>query len=104
MNGEVYYLDHAAATPVDPVVLAAMMPYLMDKFYNPSSPYSLAVALKRDYQQAKERIARSIGVRGDELVMTAGATESINIALSAISGGVAAVGATEHMAVIQSAK
>lgn len=104
MNGEVYYLDHAAATPVDPVVLAAMMPYLTDKFYNPSSPYSLAVAVKRDYQRAKERIAQSIGVRGDELVMTAGATESINIALSAISGGVAAVGATEHMAVIQSAK
>ncbi len=99
-----YYLDHAAATPVDRVVLDAMLPYMSDKFYNPSSSYSLAVEVKRDYHQAKERIARSIGVRGDEIVMTAGATESINIAMSAVGGGVAAVGATEHAAVIESAK
>ena len=99
-----YYLDHAAATPVDRVVLDAMLPYMSDKFYNPSSSYSLAVEVKRDYHRAKEQIARSIGVRGDEIVMTAGATESINIAMSAVSGGVAAVGATEHAAVIESAK
>ncbi len=104
MERELYYLDHAAATPVDRVVLDAMLPYMSDKFYNPSSSYSLAVEVKRDYHQAKERIARSIGVRGDEIVMTAGATESINIAMSAVGGGVAAVGATEHAAVIESAK
>ena len=99
-----YYLDHAAATPVDRVVLDAMLPYMSDKFYNPSSSYSLAVEVKRDYHRAKEQIARSIGVRGDEIVMTAGATESINIAMSAVGGGVVAVGATEHAAVIESAR
>ena len=104
MERELYYLDHAAATPVDRVVLDAMLPYMSDKFYNPSSSYSLAVEVKRDYHRAKEQIARSIGVRGDEIVMTAGATESINIAMSAVGGGVVAVGATEHAAVIESAR
>ena len=50
------YLDHAAATPIDEVVLEAMMPYFSDKFYNPSSPYAPAVATKNDYQEAKSRI------------------------------------------------
>ena len=104
MERELYYLDHAAATPVDRVVLDAMLPYMSDKFYNPSSSYSLAVEVKRDYHRAKEQIARSIGVRGDEIVMTAGATESINIAMSAVGDGVVAVGATEHAAVIESAR
>ena len=104
MEKELYYLDHAAATPVDRVVLDAMLPYMSDKFYNPSSSYSLAVEVKRDYHRAKEQIARSIGVRGDEIVMTAGATESINIAMSAVGDGVVAVGATEHAAVIESAR
>jgi cysteine desulfurase len=104
MEQELYYLDHAAATPVDPVVRDAMMPYFSEKFFNPSSPYSAAVEVKREYHDAKARIARCLGVQADELVMTAGATESIHIALTAISGGVAAVGATEHMAVLRAAE
>ena len=100
---DIIYLDHAAATPIDPVVLSDMMPYFSDKFFNPSSPYSVAVEVKRDYQEAKSRIARSMGVQADELVMTAGATESVNIALSAASG-VIAVGATEHMSVLSMAQ
>ena len=97
------YLDHAAATPVDPVVLEEMMPYFSEKFYNPSSVYAAGVDVKRDYAAAKARIAQVIGVHGDELVMTAGATESVNIALSAVSGGIPAVGATEHASVIAAA-
>ncbi len=104
MEQELYYLDHAAATPVDPVVRDVMLPYFSEKFFNPSSPYSAAVEVKREYHDAKARIARCLGVQADELVMTAGATESIHIALTAISGGVAAVGATEHMAVLRAAE
>ena len=104
MEQELYYLDHAAATPVDPVVRDVMLPYFSEKFFNPSSPYSAAVEVKREYHDAKVRIARCLGVQADELVMTAGATESIHIALTAISGGVAAVGATEHMAVLRAAE
>lgn len=103
MTREIIYLDHAAAAPVDPVVLDAMMPYFAEKFFNPSSPYAAAVEVKRDYGAAKQRIARVLGVRGDELVMTAGATESVNIALSAAQGKIA-VASIEHASVLGSAK
>ena len=97
------YLDHAAATPLDNVVLEAMMPYFSDKFYNPSSPYSPAVEVKRDYQNAKQRIAQALGVGADELVMTAGATESINLAFSA-SYQRNLVANIEHQSVIETSK
>jgi len=76
------YLDHAAATPLDSAVLAAMQPYFTEKFYNPSSPYAPAVAVRREYESAKSAIAAVIGARSGELIMTAGATESINLAFS----------------------
>ena len=89
---------------MDPLVVAAMQPYFAELFYNPSSPYASAVQVKRDYREAKARIARELGVLGDELVMTAGATESINLGLSAVGDGVLAVGATEHASVLEVAK
>ena len=104
MEQELYYLDHAAATPVDPVVRDVMLPYFSEKFFNPSSPYSAAVEVKREYHDAKARIARCLGVQADELVMTAGATESVHIALTGAVGGVVAVGATEHVAVLKAAE
>lgn len=103
MSSELIYLDHAAATPVDPVVLDSMLPYFSEKFFNPSSPYSVAVEVKREYQDAKQRIARSLGVRSDEIVMTAGATESINIAFGG-SGDKVMISQIEHAAVIAAAR
>ena len=78
MNKELIYLDHAAATPVSESVMRAMAPYFSEKFFNPSSAYIKGVEVRRDYEAAKDEIARTIGAKSDELVMTAGATESIN--------------------------
>ncbi len=103
MNDEVIYLDHAAATPVDAKVLAAMQPFYSDIFYNPSAPYSPAVQVRREYEAAKQVIARAIGAKADDLVMTAGATESINLAFSSVSGHVIS-STIEHHAVIAAAK
>lgn len=97
------YLDHAAATPLDGEVLTAMQPYFADAFYNPSSPYAPAVAVRREYEAAKAKIAAIIGARSGELTMTAGATESINLAFGARSGHVV-VAAVEHHAVLAAAK
>lgn len=97
------YLDHAAATPMDPFVLAAMQPYFSEQFFNPSSPYAAGVSVKRAYADAKARIARVLGVGADELVMTAGATESVNLALTAAGDGRVAVSAIEHASVIAAA-
>lgn len=103
MNSDTIYLDHAAATPVDPLVLEAMLPYFSEQFFNPSSPYAPSVIVRRDYQAAKARIAQCLGVGADELVMTAGATESVNLAFTA-SRGASVVAAIEHDAVLNAAK
>lgn len=96
------YLDHAAATPLDQDVMAAMQPYFAEKFYNPSSPYAPAVAVRREYEAAKAQIASVIGARSGELIMTAGATESINLAFSGASGHVVTT-AIEHQSVLAAA-
>lgn len=96
-------MDYAAATPVDERVLDAMLPYFSDKFYNPSSPYRQAVEVRREYGDAKQRIAMAIGVKGDELIMTAGATESINLAFNHVKGHVVS-SKIEHPAVLEAVK
>lgn len=103
MNEEVIYLDHAAATPVDKKVLAAMEPFFSDDFYNPSAPYSPAVKVRREYESAKQVIARAIGAKGDDLVITAGATESINLAFNSVSGHIVTAN-IEHHAVLAAAR
>lgn len=97
------YLDHAAATPVDPKVVAVMLPYFSDTFYNPSAPYSPAIAVRREYVEAKSLIAQTIGAKGDEIIMTAGATESINLAFNSIGGHIITAN-VEHHAVLEAAK
>ncbi len=96
------YLDYAAATPMDSDILAVMQPYFSDKFYNPSSPYAPAVAVRREYEAAKADIAGVIGARPTEIVMTAGATESINLAFGARRGHVVTTN-VEHQAVLSAA-
>ena len=98
-----YYLDHAAATPVDQAVIDAMIPYMNERFFNASSPYAPAVKVRREFEEAKARIARTFGGRGEEIVMTAGATESINLAFSAATGHVV-TSAIEHDAVLAAAR
>lgn len=100
---ESVYLDHAAATPVADFVLAAMQPYFSDRFFNPSSPYAPALAVRQDYEAAKAKIAAVIGVKSDELIMTSGATESINLIFGSMTGHVVA-SHIEHAAVLAAAK
>lgn len=98
------YLDHAAATPVAKPVIRAMEPYLTDFFYNPSSPYLPATKVRRDYEDARHRLAVSVGGKADEVIMTAGATESINLALTAARDGHVVSSSIEHHAVLNRVK
>lgn len=101
------YLDHAAATPVSEKALKAMMPYFSDQFFNPSAAYLPAVNVRHAYEEAKDEIAHVIGAKGADLVMTSGATESINLAFSLINDNPDAevlVSAVEHAAVLENAK
>jgi len=103
VNNNFIYLDHAAGTPLDARVLDAMQPYFSELFFNPSSPYAPAIQVRRDYEQAKSRIAVCIGGKADDLVMTAGATESINIIFSSVDGHVV-TSSIEHQSVLEAAK
>lgn len=96
------YLDHAAATPVDKKVLIKMTPYFTEEFFNPSAPYLSAKYVREAYEDAKNRLAHTIGARGTDLVITSGATESINLALSSFDNILALE--TEHPAVLQNTK
>lgn len=70
------YLDVAGTTKVKPEVLKAMMPYLTDEFYNPSSIYSDGVRVKRAIDNARESIAGFINADADEIIFTSGSSES----------------------------
>lgn len=101
------YLDHAAATPVSKKALEAMLPYFSDNFFNPSAAYLPAVEVRHAYEKAKDDIAHVIGAKGADLVMTSGATESINLAFSLIpthSDAEVLISAVEHAAVLENAK
>ena len=100
MKQPYYYLDHAAATPLDDRVVTAMQPYLQDDFFNPSGPYAPAVEVRRDYESAKHRLAICIGAKLDEIVITAGATESINLMIHSTGGHIVTT-AIEHHAVLE---
>ena len=99
------YLDHAAATPVSAKVLEAMKPYFLDEFFNPSSAYLPAKKVNADYEAAKGEIAHAIGAKGNDLIMTAGATEANNLAFTAVSpDGEVLYLKTEHDSVRNPAK
>lgn len=85
---EFIYLDHAAATPMDARVAQAMRPYESDLFFNPSSPYMPAVKVRAAFEQARADLAHAIGGKPAEVIICAGATESINIALGSFDGHV----------------
>ena len=102
------YLDNAATTPLRPEVREAMAPYLDARFGNPSGIHATARRAKNSIEEARERIAASIGAASPlEIVFTGGGTEADNLAVigAAMSapGGVVTT-AVEHPAVLESAR
>jgi cysteine desulfurase len=75
------YLDHAAATPLDERVFKAMQSYLKDEFYNPSSLYESARKTRQAVETARATVADTLGAKKSEIIFTAGATESVNLAI-----------------------
>ena len=98
------YFDYAAATPLSNAAFFAMQPYFSEQFYNPSSPYAPAVQVRRDFEEAKHTLAMAIGARADDIIMTAGATESINLAMTSAADGHIVSSAIEHHAVLHAAE
>jgi cysteine desulfurase len=85
------YLDHNATTPLDPRVRAAMLPWLGERWGNPSSLHRGGRAARAAVDEARSRVARLIGARPEELVFAASGTEANNAVVA--TAGLAARGA-----------
>jgi cysteine desulfurase len=77
------YFDNAATTAIDPVVLEAMMPYLTEKFGNPSSIYSYGRESRLAIESGRKSVAKLLNAHPAEIFFTSGGTESSNTAISA---------------------
>jgi cysteine desulfurase len=75
------YFDNAATTALDPQVLETMMPYLTEKFGNPSSIYSYGRESKLAIEQARKSVAKNLNAHPSEIFFTSGGTESNNTAI-----------------------
>jgi cysteine desulfurase len=75
------YFDNAATTPLDPRVLEAMLPYLTEKFGNPSAIYSYGREVRMAIENARKSVAKILNAKPAEIFFTSGGTESTNTAL-----------------------
>src|SRR5579862_4498928 len=87
------YFDHNATTPVDPDVLAAMLPFLSQEYGNPNSVHSFGQSARGAVERARAAVAALIGARPSEIVFTSGGTEADNLAIFGIIGAIAGRGA-----------
>ncbi|MFT4215545.1 MAG: cysteine desulfurase family protein [Microbacterium sp.] len=83
------YLDHAATTPVRAEVLEATLPYLTERFGNPSSHHTVGEAAAAVLDDARRRVARVVGMRPGDIVFTSGGTEADNLAIKGLAIGAA---------------
>jgi cysteine desulfurase len=102
------YFDHAATTPVDPLVLQAMLPYFSEQYGNPSELHRLGREARAAVEAARSQVAAALGAGEKEIVFTAGGTESDNLALfgslARYRPGHLIVSAIEHPAVMEAAR
>ncbi|HVB21388.1 MAG TPA: cysteine desulfurase family protein [Ktedonobacteraceae bacterium] len=106
LEGGPIYLDYNATTPVDPLVVEAMFPYLARYFGNPSSTHRYGVETKRAVSAAREQVASLLGCSPSEITFTGGGSESDNLAIRGVALAKRATGnhiitqRTEHPGVI----
>ena len=97
------YLDHAATTPLRPVVLEAMMPFLTDRFGNPSGSHAVSRAARKAVDESRDTVAECLGCEPGEVIFTGTGTEADNLAIAgpvARRPGQALCSTIEHHAVL----
>lgn len=87
MEKKLIYLDNNATTPIDPLVLDSMMPFLTNHFANANSTHQFGLVASEAVKIARQSVAGLIGAETNELVFTSGATEAINIAIKGVADG-----------------
>ena len=97
------YLDHAATTPMRAEAVEAMLPFLTERFANPSGSHRFARSVRQVVDEARDVVAEAIGCEPGEVVFTGCGTESDNAAIVGTlhrHGGVAVCPSAEHHAVL----
>jgi cysteine desulfurase len=98
------YLDHASSSPLRPVALEAMLPYLRDHHGDPGRLHAEGHATRVAIEVAREQVAARFGARPREVVFTASGTEAVNTAvwsaLARAGGGHVVTTAVEHSSVL----
>jgi len=101
------YLDHNATTPLEPAVLAAMLPWLESQYGNASSRHEFGRAARRAVDEARQQVAAAVNAHPTEVVFTSGGSEANNLfikgAAASLTPGVLAVSAIEHPCVLKPA-
>lgn len=104
------YLDQAAAAPVRPEVLEAMLPYFQERFGNPSAVYDLGAQVKDTIEEQRTRVAALIDARADHIIFTSCGAEANNLAIKGAAlaylkkGRHLIVSTIEHHSVLNSAR
>ena len=102
------YLDHNATTPLQPLVLAAMLPYFGQYFGNASSRHEYGRAARRAIDEARQRVAFAVGAHPTEVIFTSGGSEANNLFIKGVAAnlkfGTIAISAIEHPCVRAPAK
>ncbi len=91
------YLDYAATTPINPQVLRAMMPYLKEKFGNPSSVHFWGQEARKAIDQAREKVAKVLGCHPSEVYFTGTTTTSDNLAIQGMARAAQKAGHGNHL-------
>ncbi len=94
------YLDHAATTPLRPEAVEAMLPWLTERFGNPSGGHRVAQAARKAIDDARDVVADCLVCSPREVVITGGVNECDNLAVFCAGGASPVCGATEHHAVL----
>jgi cysteine sulfinate desulfinase/cysteine desulfurase-like protein/anaerobic selenocysteine-containing dehydrogenase len=104
------YLDHAATTPLDPEVLAAMRPWLEEEHGNPSSIHGPGVRARGAVEVARRTVASTLGCTARRVIFTGSGTEADNLAVRGAAwalrdrGRHVAASAIEHPAVLEACR
>ena len=79
------YLDYNATTPMDPVVIESMGPFLKEEYGNPSSQHPLGQRARAALEDAREEVARLLDCRAQEVIFTSGGSESNNMVIKGVA-------------------